>query len=334
MRDASINARPRLPATRTARPARTNTDAVAGTRGPLRRLLDMWGFTPGFGVEHHDVTVHARDGVPLRATYLPAVAPVEGRPAVVLAHGFASHRRKPPYAYLAERLAEVASVLTVDLRGHGASGGRCTLGAQEILDVRAAAVWLRREGHPWVAAVGASMGATAALRAAGTGPPGVFDALCAISAPAVWGLVDTPAMRTLTRVVCDPRLRVLAGAALRVRLASGGWPRGIGGLAAWQGPPQPVEVVARIAPTPLLVVHGVDDHFYGAEQAHLLHDAALPPKTLWLEAPGFGHAEDGFSPVFATRFAAAITYVHEHGRWPAHPAHPLTRDPVPSAPAP
>jgi fermentation-respiration switch protein FrsA (DUF1100 family) len=289
-------------------PQRTNASAVTGERGPLRRLLDLWGFTPGFAVPAVDVAFYTRDGVRLVGSYLPGpgldACTQADVPAVVLAHGFAGHRRKPAYAFLAEEVSRVAAVLAVDLRGHGASGGACTLGDRERLDVAAAGAWLRRHGHHWVGVAGASMGGTAALRSAGCGAPGAFDAVCAISAPAQWGLLETPAMRTVTRVVTDPRLRAAARVALRVRIGR------------WAEPAAPVGVVARLAPTPLLVVHGVDDHFYGPEQAELLYAAARAPKALWLEPAGFGHAEDGFHPPFARRLAAAVAAVHASGAWP------------------
>jgi uncharacterized protein len=295
---------------------RTNLSAITGPRPPIRRVLDLWGFVPGFGVPHSEVTLAARDGIRLSATYLPGPDPAG--PAVVLVPGFAAHRTKPAYGYLAERLSAVAGVLAVDLRGHGGSAGSCSLGDQEILDVRAAGAWLRRQGHGWVGVIGASMGGSAALRAAGTGPPGAFDAVCAISAPAVWGLTDTPTMRRLTRLVTSGGARQLARTLLRVRIAAG-----------WSEPAQPVDVVAAVAPTPTLFVHGVDDHYYDAAQAELLYAAAGEPKSLWLEPAGFGHAEDGFRPPFASRLGAALVTVHATGRWPGRLS--AGRDPAAAA---
>ncbi len=285
----------------------------------MRRLLDVWGFVPGFAVPAFDVAFSARDGVRLAASYLPgpaATAGAAGVPAVVVLHGFAGHRRKPAYGYLAERLTEVAAVLAVDLRGHGRSGGASTLGLTETLDVAAAGAWLRRRGHRRVALVGASMGGTAAVRAAGAAPAGAYDAVCAISTPAVWGLTDTPAMRQLTRVVTVDWYRRLFGAALRIRIAPRAWPSGPPGPHDADRPAQPLDAVAGVAPTPLLIVHGVDDHYFGVEQAQLLFAAAREPKTLWLQAPGFGHAEDGFTPAFADRLVVAVAAVHHSGRWP------------------
>ena len=68
----------------------------------------------------------------------------------------------------------------------------------------------------------------------------------------------------------------------------------------WVRTEAPGEVVGKIAPVPLLLVHGRDDHFFDEEEAWRLYRAAGEPKALWL-ADRFGHAEDGFSLPFAER---------------------------------
>lgn len=286
----------------------------------MRRLLHARGVVPGFGADHVDVTFSTRDGVELHASYLPGPAGDGDGPAILLVHGFGGHRRKPAYAFLAEELSTVASVLTVDVRGHGRSGGESTLGLAETLDVAAGAAWLRRHGHRWVGVVGVSMGATAALRAAGTAPAGAYDAVCTISAVSRWGLRDTPAMQHLSKAVGVAAYRHAYRALLGVRIAVRAWPDGSAASDTSAWPVQPVEAVAGISPTPLLLIHGLDDHYFGPEQALALHDAAADPATLWLEPEGFGHAEDGFSPGFAARLAAAVEHVHRTGGWPERQA--------------
>lgn len=294
---------------------RSNAEVLARPRGSLRRLLHARGVVPGFGVPARQVRLRARDGVTLAGSYLPGPTGRQG-PAVVLLHGFGGHRTKPAYALLGERLSRVTAVLAIDLRGHGRSEGFSTLGLAETLDVVAAAAWLRRHGHPWVALVGVSMGATAALRAAGTAPPGAYDAVCTISAVARWGLRDSAAMRHLTRAVTVAAYRQLYRTLLGVRIAARGWPDTSPGADSRQWPIQPVEAVASIAPTPLLLIHGVDDHYFGAEQAQALYAHARDPVRLWLEPEGFGHAEDGFTPAFCDRLARAVAAVRRDGTWP------------------
>jgi uncharacterized protein len=112
------------------------------------------------------VTFAAADGTTLSGLFYEASA--RPAPAVVLVHMLA--RSKDEWASFAERLQEAGvTVLALDLRGHGNSGGNGSLLAAMVGDVRAAAEWLG--GRPTVrpgslAVVGASLGANLAALAA------------------------------------------------------------------------------------------------------------------------------------------------------------------------
>lgn len=114
------------------------------------------------------VTLTASDGTSLSgALYEPSVRP---SPGIVLVHMLG--RTKDDWDDVAERLEDAgATVLAIDLRGHGRSGGSAGALADLEIDVRSALAWL--EARPNVrpaaiAVVGASLGANlAALAAAG-----------------------------------------------------------------------------------------------------------------------------------------------------------------------
>jgi len=55
----------------------------------------------------------------------------------------------------------------------------------------------------------------------------------------------------------------------------------------------PASVIDRIAPAPVLIVHGTNDPFFPAEEARDLYERAGEPKALWV-IPGGGHAEGLF----------------------------------------
>jgi fermentation-respiration switch protein FrsA (DUF1100 family) len=74
---------------------------------------------------------------------------------------------------------------------------------------------------------------------------------------------------------------------------------------AWGNPPPPSDVIAQIAPIPILIVHGTDDHFFPPEDAQLLFERAGDPKRL-LIIPEFGHSEDGFTPAFADQLGTEV----------------------------
>lgn len=272
-------------------------------RGPVRRFLEARGVLGGHRAAHALVRLTAADGTRLAATYLPG--PGVAAPAVVLLHGFGANRRKPAYAALADALSRTSHVLSLDLRGHGESGGTCTLGDLEVLDVDAAIDWLRRFGHPWVALVGVSMGATAALHAAATRSRP--DAVAIVSAAARFREVpETAPMQRLHDIWVTPWKRHGLRAAIGVRLVA---------PALWV-PPEHPEDLARQVDVPLLVVHGADDPYFPLGDAEDLA-AAGSSGVLWAEPDGFGHAEDGLQPGFATALARAILVAQRTGRFPS-----------------
>lgn len=281
---------------------RSLADRERRDRGNLRRLLEVRGLVGGFRAPHRDVRLMAEDGTRLVATWLPG--PTRDAPAVVLAHGFAANRRKPAYALLADVLASHVHVLTLDLRGHGASGGACTLGDREALDVDAAVRAARAAGHGRVAAVGLSMGGTSVLRAVAQSTPA--DAVVAVSTPAELGAIETDAMAGLDDLWRTPWKRVGFRLLSGVRLV---------GPDRWEPFDHPRVLAGRVH-VPFLVVHGEDDHFFPISHAEKLHASAAGPATLWREPPGFGHAEEGIVPGFAGALGRAIVAAVEVGRFP------------------
>ena len=117
-----------------------------------------------------DVTFPARDGVRLSGWYVPG----RNRAAVILLHG--SHgTRTDTVPYLRMLAARGYAVLAYDARGHGSSAGQTNaLGWLGADDLAGAVTFLARQpgvdGRK-IAALGLSMGAEEALRAAATGVP-------------------------------------------------------------------------------------------------------------------------------------------------------------------
>ncbi|HEX6077948.1 MAG TPA: alpha/beta hydrolase [Micromonosporaceae bacterium] len=211
---------------------------------------------------------------------------------IVLAHGFTGSWRGAPQSRIAALLATSAGVVSFDFRGHGRSGGHSTVGDREILDVAAAVAWARTLGYRQVATLGFSMGASVVIRHAGqlAGP----DAVAAVSGPGRWYFRGTPPMRRVHWIVERPAGRLVSRLALGTRISSGRWD---------PVPEQPTVAVARISPTPLLIVHGDRDRYFPVGHAHALYEAARQPKELWI-VPGFGHAESAADPTLVSRIAA------------------------------
>jgi len=229
------------------------------------------------------------DGVRLAATHLPRAGDSADRDvAVVVAHGFSGAHTKPWQARVSRRLTSYAGVLAFDSRGHGRSGGLSTLGDLEVLDVDAAVRAARTLGYSRVVTCGWSMGGSAVLRHAAL-HRGV-DAVVCVSATSRWGVRDTRPMRRLHWLVERRAGRRVSRHLLRTRLVE-----------RWDVLPEsPLEVVGRIAPTPLLVVHGDRDSYFSLEHPQALVAAAGEPAELWV-VPGFAHAESGATPELVDR---------------------------------
>lgn len=220
------------------------------------------------------------------------------RLAYVLAHGFTGSWRSTGLGLVAATLSPAvgasAAVVGLDFRGHGRSGGTSTVGDLEIRDLDAAVRWARLLGYEKVATVGFSMGASVVVRHAAL--IGGVDAVVAVSGPARWFYKGTPAMRRLHVVVEQPYGRLVARVALRTRV----------GARRWEPvPSEPRAVAGRIAPTPLLVVHGDQDRFFPLDHPRQLVEAAGPSATLWVE-PGFGHAEAAIDRDLTERIGAWV----------------------------
>lgn len=217
--------------------------------------------------------------------------------AVVVVHGFTASRTNADVLRLRQALEEDGlAVFTYDCRGHGRSGGICTLGDLERHDVAAVTALARRHASR-VVLVGASMGAIAVLRyAAEPGEAGevepALDGVVAVSSPAVWQMPWSPQGVFSTVLTRTPPGRWLLERKVGVRVAR-----------KWTKPEPPLDLVARID-APLAFVHGRHDRFIKPIAAVALHRASPTRRRLDLVA-GMGHA---FDPVGVPAIRAAIAW--------------------------
>lgn len=224
------------------------------------------------------------DGIMISAAWFPGPMGAADPVCFVVAHGFTGHWRQARVQQVIARLRRRGSVIALDLRGHGRSGGDSTVGDAEVHDVDAAVAWARSLGYRRVVTVGFSMGASVVIRQAAIGCEPVESVAC-VSGPAYWFYRGTRVMRLVHHLVMTPHGR----AAMRLRgtrISSRGWPT--------PPPMQPRQAAALLGTTPLLVVHGTADRYFPLEHPRALYRAAVEAGhkdvTMWI-IPGFGHAE-------------------------------------------
>jgi len=250
-----------------------------------RRIEDMTTPVP------KAVTLVTDDGVPIDAVHVAGGSEL----AFVVAHGFTLHWGQNAIWQVMRRLNRVGGVIAFDFRGHGRSGGRSTLGDKEILDLDVAVRYARELGYARVVTVGFSMGASIVLRHGGL--IGGVDAVVSVSGPGRWYFRGTLAMRKVHWAVERRIGRLIAQTLLHTRISGGRWD---------PVPVPPADAAAKIAPTPLLIVHGDKDEYFPVDHAEQLFEAANQPKELWI-VPGYGHAET----------AAPRELIDRIGRWGA-----------------
>lgn len=239
----------------------------------------------------HDVLISA-DDVRISAVHHPDNA--RGL-AFVVAHGFTGSWRRPRVAAVMEGLRVYGGVIGFDFRGHGASGGRTTMGDREVLDLDAAVLWARELGYRRVATIGFSMGGSVVVRHAVL--HGGVDAVVSVSAPSRWYYRGTPPMRRIHLAIDHPIGRLVTRTVLRTRVSA----------RRWNPIPQaPKDLVGQLSPVPLLIVHGDRDAYFPVDHAEQLYAAARDPRELWIE-PGLGHAENAVGPELVKRIGAWVS---------------------------
>lgn len=229
-----------------------------------------------------DVFIPGRDGKMLHGVWLPAENP--GR-VVLCFHGYASSSRRD-FADLARFYAGLGfGVLLVDMRAHGQSEGKYTsLGVLERLDVLEWVSYVQRKSIDGLQLVlhGVSIGATAALMAAGSELPGSVRGIVADSAfTNGWDLFEGQ-LRSRSGLPAFPLLHTVDQMAKRVAGFD------LAGCSA-------AEEVAK-ASVPILLIRGEQDTVVPRSMCDRIYESCASPTHL-LTVPGAGHGEAYYTDV-------------------------------------
>lgn len=251
-----------------------------GRRAPDPRLA-----TPAdFGVDHEALDLRTADGVCLAAWYLPGTRPA----AVVVSSGYRRHAGEVLGIGVALQ-REGFHVAVYGWRGTpGSDEAAHTLGVYERQDLAAAInAMAARLGPVPIGLLGYSMGGAVSISVAADDQR--VSAVCTDSAfadpQALVGERVRSALKVPAALVMTPVIALLARRT-GARLTDF----------------RPLLAVARIAPRPLLLIHGEDDMLVPIHHAELLYEAAGEPKELW-RLPGVSHVGAYFAdrPVYVAR---------------------------------
>jgi len=251
------------------------------------------------GLRFASVTVPSRDDhINLKGWFIPGVLP-DGRLTVdrviVVVHGTRTNREGPG-DHLLELTAALArhglGVLSFDMRGMGESPpAPLSMGNLEQRDVLGAVDLLRSGRLPFpelgrpriIGGLGISMGAATLLLAAAREPAiraVVSDSAYADAAPLLEREIPKRTVAVVGRIpgVFAPSALVMARVLYGVDLFAA----------------RPVDTIARIAPRPLLLIHGAADDYVPISNFQQLDAAATSPRTArvttWV-VPNTRHAQ-------------------------------------------
>jgi len=241
-----------------------------------RRTTDEHTSPADHGLAYEEVSFPSRDGVVLRGWFIPA-DPARG--AVVFCHGHAGSM-DPDVIYAPWFHEAGFNVLMFDFRAHGRSDGdRVSLGCFERQDMLGAIDYLRGRAIERVGVLGFSMGGAV-------------------------GLITAPQSEAIRAVISDGGFARLESAMLgwvrEQRVSLPHWlalplARLVIGVAGWRlnarlSEASPIRWVGRIAPRPVLFIHGDRDPYVTVADVESLYAAAGEPKQLW-RVPEAGHRE-------------------------------------------
>jgi pimeloyl-ACP methyl ester carboxylesterase len=244
------------------------------------------------GLAVSDLTMRGPDGLTTHGWYVaPKQAPA---PSMVVIHGYGGRR---------ERMLEVAKFLhdagyglaLMDLRHHGVSEDRAvSFGIRESGDIAPYVDdLLSRPAHKGraVGAIGCSLGAVAALRLASED-----RRIAAVVADSPFDSLSTQARWRIAKDVPGPFVpycwffTLLAGT-ITTGVSPGEWE-----VAQW---------LPRIAPRPIMLIHGDADSRIPADNTRRLIAAATGPVEGWL-VPGADHLDAMDRPEYGRRITAFL----------------------------
>ncbi|MDQ4076577.1 MAG: alpha/beta hydrolase [Chloroflexota bacterium] len=237
----------------------------------LPTLADLWATS--YQVEHRRFHVRTEDGVRIAGVHLDRQ---DSDTLVIYLHGFLANKNHMRVPRFVEALSARFDVMAIDLRGHGESGGGCSFGAHEVLDIQATVEYARSLGYERITTIGSSMGGASVIRHAALYHS--QDGVVTIGAFADPQDIGRPGSDYGVQLLYNTgRLGELWSYVTRGTR-----------LDALHEHEPALELVGDVAPIPLLLIHGEWDATVHPRSAELLYENASEPKELVI-IPRGGH---------------------------------------------
>lgn len=199
----------------------------------------------------------------------------QGRDTVIIiCHGFWMCKDAKPFLDLSQDFFSYYDVITMDQRGHGNSGGTFTFSSKEHEDIKAV-INYSEESYKHIYLMGFSLGAASSIVQV-AGEKNV-DGLIVVSSPVSFENIEN---RFLTKEALMSSMQKFGTHLFKLR------PGPIS-----KNKIRPVDVIERVSPIPILIIHGEKDPIIFKRHAEILYLKAKEPKRIIMIKDGL-HAED------------------------------------------
>jgi len=234
------------------------------TMAPIFRKKDL-KVVSELGIRYEEVEFPTDRGIILRGWYFPSNLP--DSPAILYAPATARDQRSG--VSLVKPLHEAGySVLLFSYRGHGESDGNkigFTYGAEESKDVDAAIKYLNEtKGLNQIGAIGHSAGAVSII-------------LSAARNEKIGAVVAASAFQSIEEIWTTNKPKFFPKFLFELTLKLSERRKGFS-----RNDVRPKDVISKITPRPILLIHGSKDKRITKEQALNLFKKANSPKKLWM----------------------------------------------------
>jgi len=195
---------------------------------------------------------------------------------VILSHGFYNNKDAYLFRKMAEDLSRHHDVLSFDFRGHGKSSGLFSFTSLETEDLRAVVSYAKSRAYRSIGVIGFSLGAAVAIIEGSSNED--IRSFIAVSSPYDFWKID---YRFWEKEMLED---------LKLNLGAKGKGKGIRPGNPFLPKVRPIDIAEKIAPRPILFIHGRQDWLIHPAHSAKLYRKAKQPKKLTL-VDRAGHAE-------------------------------------------
>lgn len=195
---------------------------------------------------------------------------------VILSHGFYNNKDAYLFRKMSEDFSNSFDVISFDFRGHGKSSGLFSWTTDEAKDLEAMVRFAVEQKYKKIGVIGFSLGAAVAIIEGHRNPD--IQSIISVSSPYDFWKID---FQFWEKEMLED---------LKLNLGAKGKGKGIRPGNPFLPKIRPIDVVSKIAPKPILFVHGRQDWLIRPVHTAKLYRKAKQPKKLVL-IDNAGHAE-------------------------------------------